>query len=59
MTDQLNPNWAKSSMTLQHAANQAYHRGAILKVSWSPMMGLKVVAEQVREMKDSSSKGTQ
>ena len=50
--EKLNPKWAKSSMTLNHAANQAYHRGAILKVSWSPMMGLRVVAEQVRSIKE-------
>ena len=52
MTDTINPKWAKASMTLQQAANQAYKRGSILKISWSPMIGLRVVAVQVREMKE-------
>lgn len=55
MSEQINPKWAKSSMTLNHAANQAYHRGCILKLSWSPMMGLRIVAEQAREIKERGS----
>ena len=52
MADTINPKWVKPSMSLQKAANQAYTRGAILKISWSPMMGLRVVAVQVREIKE-------
>jgi len=52
MTDTINPKWAKSSMSLLKAANQAYTRGAVLKISWSPMTGLRVVAVQVREIKE-------
>ena len=55
MSDQINPKWAKSSMTLNHAANQAYHRGYILKLRWSPMQGLRIIAEQVREIEERKS----
>ncbi len=53
MADTINPKWAKPSTSLQQAASQAYHRGAVLNISWSPMMGLRVVAKQVREVKES------
>jgi hypothetical protein len=40
----INPAWIKPSMTIHQAANQAAARSCILKASWSPQFGLRVVA---------------
>ena len=42
--EELNPRWVKESDTILKAANQAAHRNAWLKVSWSPSLGVRVVA---------------
>ncbi len=40
----VNPKWAKPTMTLAQAGEQAAARDCVLQVSWSGMMGLRVMA---------------
>lgn len=44
-TTMVNPRWVKPTMTLQQAANQAGLRGFTLRVSWTSIGGVRVVAE--------------
>ncbi len=41
---QTNPKFIKESMTIVSAAREAAMRNYVLKASWTPTMGLRVIA---------------